>query len=128
MFNQFSVKQSGLKLSDQFRLAHKVIFFVPSTYDGNKIAPVDDVNAMVKIVASELARRFGGSRVLPVEIGQWISDSIGLVEEANYPIVSSFVNDVEEEEEFIISLAIFVREEMRQESVFVEIDGIGHII
>lgn len=107
-------------------LSHCVKVYVPST------SAVSESNlslqeTMTEQVLGRLADLFGGATLLPAQ-GAWRCASGKLVREA-VNIVYSFCQSLgERERQSVLSLAYFLCQEMAQEAVAVEFDGVLHLI
>ena len=103
-------------------LKNKVEIYVPSTYDGNKPARIMQAFKVRKI-AKALAAMFGGATATKAE-GYYISDTKGLIKERQM-IVFACCDDegLIQYSEQVKNLAAGLRDEMKQESITITING-----
>ena len=103
-------------------LKNKVEIYVPSTYDGNKPARIMQA-FKVKKIAKALAAMFGGATATRAE-GYYISDTKGLIKERQM-IVFACCDDegLIQYTEQVKNLAAGLRDEMKQESIAITING-----
>lgn len=107
------------------KLPHRVAVYVPSTQDINHAT---DNAEQVQRVARELAEMFGGATATTAR-GFWVSDAAGLVAEA-VTIVYASCTDRQYHEQVpeVIRIAQRIKEEMQQEAVSIELDGILYLV
>lgn len=103
-------------------LKNKVEIYVPSTYNGNKPARILQA-IKVKKIAKALAAMFGGATATNAE-GYYISDTKGLIKERQM-IVFACCDDegLIQYTEQVKNLAAGLRDEMKQESIAITING-----
>lgn len=103
-------------------LKNKVEIYVPSTYNGNKPARILQA-IKVKKIAKALAAMFGGATATKAE-GYYISDTKGLIKERQM-IVFACCDDegLIQYTEQVKNLAAGLRDEMKQESIAITING-----
>lgn len=108
--------------NDMTTLKNKVEIYVPSTYDGNKPARIMQA-FKVKKIAKALAAMFGGATATRAE-GYYISDTKGLIKEKQM-IVFACCDDAGliQYKEQVKHLASELRDEMKQESIAITING-----
>lgn len=107
-------------LTNLIKLGSKVSVYVPATVDVNK--EVDNTKYVDK-VASELAKFFGGSTYTPA-VGCWMSDTEGLVRERTTVVYAYATEaDLSAHIEEVIDLCEWIKEEMKQEAVSLEVNG-----
>ena len=101
-------------------LSEKIAVYVPSTYDGNR--EMIDNSAYVQQVMKELAELFGGSTAYQAS-GAWISEEKGLIIE-NITIVYSYCDILTNEKiDDVIKICEYIKEEMKQEAISLEINN-----
>lgn len=107
------------------QLPHRVAVYVPSTQGP---AENTDNSEQVQRVAREFAEMFGGATATTAR-GFWVSDSAGLVAEA-VTIVYASCTDRQYHEQVpeVIRIAQRIKEEMQQEAVSIELDGILYLV
>lgn len=107
------------------KLPHRVAVYVPSTQGP---AENTDNSEQVQRVARELAEMFGGATATSAR-GFWVSDSAGLVAEAVTIVYASCTErQYHEQVPEIIRIAQRIKQEMQQEAVSIELDGILYIV
>lgn len=108
--------------NDMATLKNKVEIYVPSTYDGNKPARIMQA-FKVKKIAKALAAMFGGATATRAE-GYYVSDTKGLIKERQM-IVFACCDDegLIQYTEQVKNLAAGLRDEMKQESITITING-----
>lgn len=107
------------------QLPHRVAVYVPSTQGP---AENTDNSEQVQRVARELSEMFGGATATTAR-GFWVSDSAGLVAEAVTIVYASCTErQYHEQVPEIIRIAQRIKEEMKQEAVSIELDGILYIV
>lgn len=103
-------------------LKHRVKIVVPST--NNVDEPVDNTEQVNK-VARRLSELFGGCTARDGR-GYWVSDTAGLVVEAVKEVEALSEDLTDEQIDAVVKIAVDLKDEMGQESVLYEIDGIGY--
>ena len=110
------------KTNNMQTLKNKVEIYVPSTYNGNRPARI--LQALkVKKIAKALASMFGGATATKAE-GYYISDTKGLIKERQM-IVFACCDDegLIQYKEQVKHIASELRDEMKQESIAITING-----
>ena len=107
-------------LKNCIKLGSKVTVYVPSTTDVDKQT---DTREYVEKTASLLAECFSGATSSPA-IGYWLSSDVGLVRE-NTTIVFAYASesDLSKSIDTVVEWCDIMREELRQESVALEVNG-----
>lgn len=108
------------RLQNCFKLGSKVTVYVPAT---NNVNEEIDNEKYVKAVAERLSFWFGGATSTPAR-GYWVSTDAGLVKE-DTTIVFAYT-DTEKLQNCIdrlVDLCEWLKAEMTQESVALEING-----
>jgi hypothetical protein len=107
------------------QLPHRVAVYVPSTQGP---AETTDNAKQVQRVAREFAEMFGGATATTAR-GFWVSDAAGLVAES-VTIVYASCTDRQYHEQVpeVIRIAQRIKEEMQQEAVSIELDGILYLV
>lgn len=124
MENQTQAVEQAVKsnpFDGTFKLAHSVAVYVPSTINANES---HDTGAIVDDVAVKLSNLFGGSTITD-GTGTWVSAEHGLIKES-VKIVRAFCTDVNYEA--VYDIAVQIKNDLRQESVGVEIDGQFYLV
>lgn len=112
------VKQSSA-LKGQFYLEDVVKIYVPSTYNVDQ--PIDNTPYVNKSL-EEFSKMFGGATATD-GTGSWLSDDEQLVTE-NVTIVYSFAEDLDKKKiNRVVAYAKSLKEEMKQSSVSLEVNG-----
>lgn len=112
------VKQSSA-LKGQFYLEDVVKIYVPSTYNVDQ--PIDNTPYVNKSL-EEFSKMFGGATAID-GTGSWLSDDDQLVTE-NVTIVYSFAEDLDKNKiNRVVAYAKSLKEEMKQSSVSLEVNG-----
>ena len=108
------------RLEHCFKLGSKVTVYVPSTVEVDKSV---DNEKYVKAVAEKLSTWFGGATSTPAR-GYWVSSTAGLVKE-NTTVVFAYTNTegLESNIDRLVDLCEWLKAEMTQESVALEING-----
>ena len=107
------------------KLDSRVSIYVPSTTDTDKPA---DNRETVEAVAAKLSAMFGGATATTAR-GYWVSQSAGLVGEGVTVVYSNATTaDIESHAAEIVAICQQIKEDMRQEAVSLEINGILYII
>lgn len=110
-------------LRGRFCLAHRVTVYVPSTVDAAADAGAAKIRALKEQTARTLSQLFGGATETAGR-GYWISAEHGLIREDVSPIYSNCtVEQLEQSAAAVIRLCEYIRDDMRQEAVSLEIDG-----
>lgn len=115
-----NLKKKEVKtLESLFTLSEKVAIYVPSTYAVN-IKIVND--KYLQYIEKQLASIFGGSTTTETS-GNYVSNNGQLVRE-KINIVYSYAEKIGNREiDKIIALCEWIKEEMKQESVAMELNG-----
>ncbi|KON96985.1 DUF3574 domain-containing protein [Aneurinibacillus migulanus] len=112
------VKQSSA-LHGQFYLEDVVKIYVPSTYNVDQ--PIDNTPYVHKSLR-KFSEMFGGATAID-GTGAWLSDDNQLVKE-KVTIVYSFVEDLDKKKlNQVVDYAQSLKEEMKQSSVSLEVNG-----
>lgn len=112
------VKQSSA-LKGQFYLEDVVKIYVPSTYNVDQ--PIDNTPYVNKSL-EEFSKMFGGATAID-GTGSWLSDDDQLVTE-NVTIVYSFAEDLDKNKiNRVVAYAKSLKDEMKQSSVSLEVNG-----
>lgn len=103
-------------------LTEKVSIYVPSTTQASKEATALQV-LMTDFVSEQMAKMFGGF-TRHEAIGGWVSEVEGLISE-NVTVVSAMASkiDLHDNLEKVVLIAEYVKSEMSQEAVSVEVNG-----
>ena len=101
-------------------LTEKAAIYVPSTNDINKFV---DSSIYIKTVARAMSAMFGGATVTKAA-GYWLSAAAGLVAE-DVTIIYSYTTaeSLQAHEQDIVKIADWLRTEMNQEAVSIEINN-----
>ena len=108
------------KLQNCSKLNSKITVCVPATTGVNKAT---DNTEQVEKTAALLAECFGGSTYTPA-VGCWMSDAVGLVRERTtvvYAYASSTA--IEQHIDEVVDLCERLKDEMKQESIALELNG-----
>ena len=107
------------------KFEHKIAIYVPSTVYAH--VPTDN-SEIVSGLLKTLSEYFGGATAVPGK-GAYVTDSGELVTE-DVTICYAFVEraKVKIATDVAVEEAKRVRDQMRQECVMVEIDGVAHLI
>ncbi|MEH7350334.1 MULTISPECIES: DUF3574 domain-containing protein [Bacillaceae] len=112
------VKQSSA-LKGQFYLDDIVKIYIPSTYNVDQ--PIDNTTYVNKSL-EEFSRMFGGATAVE-GTGSWLSDDNQLVKE-KVTIVYSYAEDLDKVKiNQIVAYTKSLKEEMKQTSVSLEVNG-----
>ena len=106
-----------------FKLQNKYSLYIPSTIKLWNISG-EEHNKKIESYTRVIARKFKGATITR-GVGNWIGNS-GFVTEENVAIISAFSED--DELEFMVSLAEILKEEMKQECVSLEVNGVLYLI
>lgn len=110
-------------LRGRFCLSHRVTVYVPSTVDAVAGAGAAKIRENKEKTAETLSRLFGGATETYGR-GYWISSEYGLIREEVSPIYSNCTAEqLETNAAAVIRLCEFLRDDMRQECISLEIDG-----
>lgn len=113
------------RLKNMFQLSSKLTVYIPSTVEVNK-----EVNnkKYVDDCASLMSECFGGATSTPA-LGYWASNREGLVKE-NTTIVFAYCSDVDLQNKVdkIIDYCEYLKDEMGQEAIALEINGTMYFI
>ena len=108
------------KLNNLFKLSCKCTVIVPATIDVNKEI---DNTVYVDQCASLMSDCFGGA-TSSVTLGYWKSEKAGLVKEKSTTVFSyCSEKDLQDNIEKIIDYCEWLREELKQEAIALEING-----
>lgn len=100
-------------------LKDRIVVYVPSTVNVNQSI---DNSVYVRHVMEELSKLFGGATAYDAN-GAWLSDEKGLVIE-QVTMVYSFTDSLDNQKlEKVIELCEWIKEEMSQECVSLEVNG-----
>jgi hypothetical protein len=112
------VKQDSV-LKGQFYLEDTVKIYVPSTYDMDE--PIDNT-PYVNETLKKISEMFGGATAID-GTGSWLSDDNQLVKE-KVTIVYSFAENLNKKNlKEVVDYARYLKEEMKQSSVSIEVNG-----
>jgi hypothetical protein len=112
------VKQDSV-LKGQFYLEDTVKIYVPSTYDMDE--PIDNT-PYVDETLTKFSEMFGGATAID-GTGSWLSDDNQLVKE-KVTIVYSFAENLNKKNlKEVVDYARYLKEEMKQSSVSIEVNG-----
>ena len=108
------------RLQNCFKLGSKVTIYVPAT---NNVNEEIDNEKYVKVVAEKMSVWFGGATSTPAR-GYWVSTSAGLVKE-DTTIVFAYTDteNLQNSIDRVVDLCEWLKAEMAQESVALEING-----
>ena len=108
------------KLQNLFKLNSKVTVYVPSTVEINK--EIDNTEYVDKI-ATKLSDYFGGA-TSSLALGYWTSPSQGLVKEKS-TVVYAYCSesDLQEHIEEVINDCEWLKKELTQDAIALEING-----
>lgn len=111
---------NNAKLKACIKLSSKITVYVPATQG---VDQQTDNTAQVERVASVLADLFGGATSTPA-VGYWLSPAAGLVAERT-TIVFAYCADkaLQEHIDKVLELCQWLKDDMRQEAVALEING-----
>ena len=108
------------KLQNLFKLSSKITVYVPSTFDIDKQV---DNKKQVDEVASLLSDCFGGATSCEV-LGYWNSPKVGLIKEKTTMVYAYCSDkDLQEHADKVIDYCLKLKEEMKQESIALELNG-----
>ena len=100
-------------------LKNRIVVYVPSTVNVNVMI---DNGKYVRYVMEELSKLFGGATAYDA-LGSWLSDDVGLVTE-NVKLVYSFTDELDNQKlEKVVELCEWIKREMSQECVSLEVNG-----
>lgn len=107
-------------LSNLFELSSNVKIYVPSTID---VDQETDNQAMVEHVETVLAGYFGGATAMQA-LGSWLAQNGKLVFE-KVTVVQSYCTEeqLNSHIEDVVNLALYVKKEMSQEAVSLEVNN-----
>lgn len=106
-------------LKGQFYLEDVVKIYVPSTYNVDQ--PIDNTPYVDKSL-EKFSKMFGGATAID-GTGAWLSDDTKLVKE-KVTIVYSFAEDLDKKKiNQVVAYAKSLKEEMKQSSVSIEVNG-----
>lgn len=106
------------------KLENKVSITVPSTIGLNE--PIDNTKYVME-VAKKLALIFGGFKIVDNITGGYVSDSGELIVEPNKDVIAYCESLTDEQVEQVIKIALELKEQMKQETILYEINGIAYI-
>lgn len=108
------------RLEHLFKLGSKVTIYVPSTTNADQEV---DNTPYVNKVAEKLSVWFGGATSTPAR-GYWVSTTKGLIKE-NTTVVFAYTDTkgLENNIDGLVSLCEWLKADMKQESVALEING-----
>lgn len=108
------------KLKNLFKLSSKITVYIPSTQDINKKI---DNKKYVDTVATLLSNCFGGATSCET-LGYWMSPSAGLVKE-HTTMVYAYCSDedLQNHAEKVIDFCEALKDELKQDSIAMEING-----
>ena len=110
-------------LRGKFCLPHRVTVYVPSTVDAVAGAGAAKIRENQEKTAETLSKLFGGATETHSR-GYWISDEYGLIREDVSTVYANCTADqLETHAAAVIRLCEFLRDDMRQECISLEIDG-----
>lgn len=121
--------EKGKAMNARFKtlitLRHKVTLYVPSTIETDQ-----KVNNAVYVdkAAALFSEAFGGATSSPA-VGYWSSPVAGLVKE-NTTIVFAFADEeaLQNRLDDVVTFCDWLKEEMKQEAVALEVDGVMYLI
>lgn len=112
-------------LKNSFSLSHQITVYVPGTVDANTAG---DTSAYVHEAATLLSQCFGGATSTPVR-GYWMSETHGLIAEDNNAVFAYAAQSaLDEHLDDVVNFAVRMRDELKQETVAVELDGTMYFI
>lgn len=112
-------------LKNSFSLSHQITVYVPGTVDANTAG---DTSAYVHEAATLLSQCFGGATSTPVR-GYWMSEAHGLITEDNNAVFAYAAQSaLDEHLDDVVNFAVRMRDELKQETVAVELDGTMYFI
>lgn len=121
------MKINELLKTKSIERAERVAIYVPSTTDVNKAA-AEEAAKMAGYTAEQLSKLFGGATATNAA-GYWLSDNAGLVAEDVKIIYANVTEkELDEHAEEVLELAEFIKKEMKQEGILIEISGKSYII
>lgn len=106
-------------------LKNRVSITVPSTMGLD--TPIDNTDFAMG-VAKKLALMFGGFRIVDNITGGYVADNGELVVEPNKDVIAYCETLKDEQVEEIVKIALELKEEMKQESILYEINGVAYMI
>ena len=108
------------KLVNMFKLSSKVTVYVPSTIDIN--TPIDTAE-WVDSTATLLSNCFGGATSTEA-LGYWTSPTAGLVKEKSVMVFAYCSDsDLQAKIETVIDFCEFMKSELKQDAIAIEING-----
>lgn len=97
--------------------------FIPDTVDVNQHASKEHVKKVVSTVFQRIMKKYGDIPTVEHGLGSWYSNELHQVIFDNLIITSVHIEDVTESDvKFFISLAKYIKKEMRQEAVSININ------
>lgn len=111
---------TNARLKNVFKLASKVTVYVPATVNINEVI---DNTEYVKRAATLLSECFGGATSTDA-LGYWVSPTAGLVKE-NTTMVFAYAADADLKKNLdkVIDFCEELKEEMKQDSIALELNG-----
>lgn len=121
--NQVQERLSGL-----FTLSHVVSITLPSTVDIDNQADSSLLAKVYDYCLTNMSETFGGATVTNGQ-GAWYSNDLGKLVFESVNIVTSFAAELSDHEiSRMIDMAEFVKAELRQESVLVNLNGKAYLV
>lgn len=116
---------TNARLQNVFKLSSKITVYVPATVNINELI---DNTKYVERTATLLSECFGGATSTDV-LGYWKSPTAGLVKE-NTTMVFAYAADADLKKNLdkVIDLCEELKEEMKQDSIALELNGEMHFI
>ncbi len=111
-------------LKNAFALRHRVTLYVPGTRDVDKAA---DNSVYVDRVCATLSELFGGATSTPA-LGYWVSTERGLIKERTTMAFAYAETLNDDNISAIVDLSEWLKKELGQETIAVEIDGVMYFI
>ena len=116
---------TNARLKNVFKLTSKVTVYVPATVNINEVI---NNTEYVKRAATLLSECFGGATSTDA-LGYWVSPTAGLVKE-NTTMVFAYAADADLKKNLdkVIDFCEVLKEEMKQDSIALELNGEMHFI
>lgn len=109
-----------MKLKNMFKLSSKVTVYIPSTMDINKEI---DTSEWVDACATLLSNCFGGATSCKA-LGYWTSPTAGLVKEHTTQVFAYCSDsDLQAKIDTVIDFCEYLKNELKQDAVALEING-----
>jgi len=103
-------------------MSNKVTVYIPATVNVNKTLNADTATKYVNLALTKLSQLYGGATALSAT-GGWVSQSDGLVTEA-VTLVYSFTGELDRGSLLEVkAFCEFLKTELKQEAIAVEING-----